>query len=319
MKKRIFLIGLIVCGNIGATTHLVTNINDSGAGSLRQAILDVNADDTTPRIINFSIDTGVQTIQPLSALPTITASQTLIDGSTQPGWSAGNPVIVLDGAYADFGFDGLTLQATNSCTIQDLVINNGFNNGIAIKGNANDNAIYGCFIGTDQTGTLTSANTIGIVVRTSGPTHNNRTIIGSPNKGNIISGNNVFGIILAGNIDSLSIQSNIVGADVTGSLSLPNKRAGIMIGALFTTSSAASSDIHIGGATTPEGNLISGNGPTGAGIVTGLQTISNVTIEGNILGLDATATQALSNSKNFFMITAGLFSIEGLIMHNNIS
>src|SRR6185503_20575246 len=54
-------------------TFTVTTTADSGGGSLRQAILDANSLVGTDRII-FAIGTGVQTISPLSALPTITDS-----------------------------------------------------------------------------------------------------------------------------------------------------------------------------------------------------------------------------------------------------
>ena len=54
-------------------TAMVTNTNDTGAGSLRQAILDANANATTTETISFNIPgAGVRTITPLSPLPTIT-------------------------------------------------------------------------------------------------------------------------------------------------------------------------------------------------------------------------------------------------------
>src|SRR5262249_29821477 len=66
---------------------LVTNTNDSGTGSLRQAILDANATTNLaggPDVIQFNISgSGVQTISPSSQLPTIT-DPVLIDGYTQP-------------------------------------------------------------------------------------------------------------------------------------------------------------------------------------------------------------------------------------------
>src|SRR5207248_6622024 len=63
----------------------VTNTNDSGTGSLRQAITDANVAGGT---ITFNIPGGgVHTISPLSApLPNIAQSIT-IDGYTQPGSS----------------------------------------------------------------------------------------------------------------------------------------------------------------------------------------------------------------------------------------
>src|SRR5262245_48334005 len=55
------------------STFLVTTIADSGPGSLRQAILDSNAATGGTNTIDFAIPgDGVQTIAPLSALPSIT-------------------------------------------------------------------------------------------------------------------------------------------------------------------------------------------------------------------------------------------------------
>src|SRR6266571_1464429 len=54
------------------STFLVNNTNDSGAGSLRQAILDANSN---PGLDTIAFDVnggGVQTITPTSALPKIT-------------------------------------------------------------------------------------------------------------------------------------------------------------------------------------------------------------------------------------------------------
>jgi hypothetical protein len=67
-------------------TFVVTNTNDNGVGSLRQAILDANANSGADTI-NFNIaGSGVQTISLASALPTITEAVT-IDGYSQPGSS----------------------------------------------------------------------------------------------------------------------------------------------------------------------------------------------------------------------------------------
>src|SRR5437868_13550397 len=63
----------------------VTNTNDSGTGSLRQAITDANS--MGGGTINFNIPgSGVHTISPMTVLPTITQPVT-IDGYTQPGSS----------------------------------------------------------------------------------------------------------------------------------------------------------------------------------------------------------------------------------------
>ena len=76
-----------VSGISGAATFTVTNINDSGAGSLRQAITDANAAGGADTIEFNIVGSGVHTIVPASALPTITGPTT-IDGYSQPGATA---------------------------------------------------------------------------------------------------------------------------------------------------------------------------------------------------------------------------------------
>src|SRR5262249_54026680 len=62
---------------------LVTNSNDSGDGSLRQAILDANAFPGADQI-RFNMPSGDTVITPVTQLPTITEA-VLIDGFSQPG------------------------------------------------------------------------------------------------------------------------------------------------------------------------------------------------------------------------------------------
>lgn len=76
------------------STFTVSNIADSGAGSLRQAIIGSNAALGETNIIKFAITgTGVETIDLDSPLPAITHSVT-IDGASRPG-SATTPLIIL--------------------------------------------------------------------------------------------------------------------------------------------------------------------------------------------------------------------------------
>ena len=75
---------LVVKPAHASTTFTVINTNDTGAGSLRQAITDAN-NTSGADVINFNIaGTGVHTIAPESALPQITEAVT-IDGYSQPG------------------------------------------------------------------------------------------------------------------------------------------------------------------------------------------------------------------------------------------
>ncbi|MBK7013492.1 MAG: right-handed parallel beta-helix repeat-containing protein [Xanthomonadales bacterium] len=109
--------------NIGTTASVlgVTNANDSGAGSLRQALIDANAAPGVNRI-HFNISGACPRVITLaSLLPTI-AHPVVIDGYTQPGASrntaaVGNNAtlcVVLDGANQITGAYGLNVATTAS-------------------------------------------------------------------------------------------------------------------------------------------------------------------------------------------------------------
>src|SRR5689334_5993591 len=76
------------------STYTVINTNDSGAGSLRQAILDANKTSSADTI-KFAIGSGTKTITPKSRLPGI-SQPLVVDGTTQPGF-AGKPLIEISG------------------------------------------------------------------------------------------------------------------------------------------------------------------------------------------------------------------------------
>jgi hypothetical protein len=80
-------VGSILSTTTLAATFTVTHTGDSGAESLRQAILDAN---TNPGLdtIDFNIPGAgpYYTIAPLSALP-IVIDPVSIDGTTQPGFT----------------------------------------------------------------------------------------------------------------------------------------------------------------------------------------------------------------------------------------
>src|SRR5436305_45449 len=91
------------------STFLVTNTDDSGLGSLRQAILDSNASTGDSNRINFAIPgAGVHWIVLTSPLPPLT-TPTYLDGSSQAGF-AGRPLIVVTGP-ADGHSGGLVLRS----------------------------------------------------------------------------------------------------------------------------------------------------------------------------------------------------------------
>src|SRR4051794_23894067 len=80
---------------------VVSNADDGGPGSLRQAILDADAAGEASTITFAIPGAGVHTIAPGSELPAVTAAVT-IDATTQPGYQ-GRPLIELDGEHAGAG------------------------------------------------------------------------------------------------------------------------------------------------------------------------------------------------------------------------
>lgn len=142
---------------------VVTSAADSGAGSLREAIMLANRDGGADTI-NFQIGNGEAQINLTSALPPILESLTL-DGTTQPSFN-GSPLITLDGAAAGSGANGLRLEAGNSA-VRGLVITGFGGNGIFISGAGNNvvegNRITnngGNGIGVESTGNRITTNSI---------------------------------------------------------------------------------------------------------------------------------------------------------------
>jgi hypothetical protein len=156
------LLGSLQLTASAATTFVVSNTNDSGAGSLRQAILDANAN-PEPDLITFNIGSGLQTISPTTSLPDI-SDPVVIDGTTQPG-SNGSPLIEINAAsIPSLPNRGVLFLTGGNITVRSLILNHFSDSGISII-TAGGNHIEGCYIGTDATGnvaTNSSGNGISI-------------------------------------------------------------------------------------------------------------------------------------------------------------
>jgi hypothetical protein len=278
------------------SAFLVTSISDSGAGSLRQAIIDANASTATDKTIDFQIPGGgVQTIIPFTPLAAI-AGSVLIDGFSQPGFS-GSPLIELDGSL-NASRDGLTVTGSG-VTIRGLDIGGFDGSAIYITGtDAHDNWIYGNFLGTDPQGAQTNGNTFGVTID-AGASDN---LIGTNGDGiddsaerNVISGNgtgiSIFGYDSLGNAVSTSgniIAGNLIGTDVTGTRELANGGGLNLTGA---TSNWIGVNPHGGSHYTDEGNVIAGDNLDYAyGVVIGGGG-QNV-VAGNAIGTDVTGTES---------------------------
>ena len=269
-----------------AATFTVTNTSDSGAGSLRQALLDANAAAGLDTIaFNLSgagcSGSGVCTIAPTTALPVI-LSPVLIDGYTQPG-SSPNTIaqgaldtvlkIVLSGSNIP-GQTGLSI-ATNGggSTIRGLVVNGGFNYGI-LSSFSNGNVVRGCFVGVDASGTTTSPNDRGI----SAQSGNSFTLGGpSPSDRNLVSGQSLDNILLFNSPDA-TIEGNLIGPDISGAAAL-----GPTINGLTANLNAQ-----------VRGNVV-GGASVGMYLGTTADAITGMIVQGNWVGTDVTGTADIGN------------------------
>ena len=318
------LLTLVVSpGTVQAATITVDTTADAntanGNCTLREAIIAANTDtavDNCPAgsgadTIAFNIPgTGPHTIQPASALPTITDPVT-IDGYTQPGASPNtngpglglNTVLIieLDGSNAVSGANGLHITAGNS-TVRGLVIirfviqpGAVVGSGIVLGGNG-DNVIEGNFIGTDFIGTTAFGNAaVGVLILFSP----NNTIGGTTAAArNLISGNNGEGVHMqgfGGGAMGNLVQGNLIGTDVSGTEALGNAH-GVII------SFDASSNI-IGGTTAEARNVISANKGFGV-LFAGSGATGNI-VQGNFIGTDIIGTTNLGNSSSGVGIFGG--------------
>jgi hypothetical protein len=286
------------------STLWVTNTGDSGPGSLRQAILDVNADTSNPAAdtIDFAIlGTGVQVIQPLTDLPTVTHPVS-IDGYSQPG-SSPNTLAADDNAVLLIELDGsldtsssptpYTFQSTGlsvsypasqgGSTVQGLDVTRF---GLGIEDNVGVCAIQGNFIGTDPTGTVALGNGEGVFTR--GLVGTNGDGVNDYAERNVVSGNSVVGIDAS--YSHAVVAGNFIGTDITGTKPVGNGFASAPAGAgVHATNGARVGADGRDVDPTAERNIISGNA------FDGVVVDSGVWIAGNYIGTDVSGTKPLGN------------------------
>jgi hypothetical protein len=310
MRLSVGIAVLSVALPMSAATFTVTNTNDSGPGSLRQAILDANANPGADTIA-FAIPgadpncdaNGVCTIEPLTNLPDVTDTAT-IDGSTQGGAVVGKPAhptdvpirqIQLRGVVdTDFSTTGLVL-GVNNCLVRGLAIG-GFDYGIRVPF-VSGTTIAGCFIGTDAYGASASPNGWGI----SGIGATNLLIGGTdPPDGNVISGNTIVGIDVLNCIGTL-IRGNKIGTISLGSSGLGNAQG---------ITASGSGSVTIGGSAAGAGNVVSGNDQNGMYLT--LSPGGVVIVEGNYFGTDVTGTLPLGNTYAGIRVGSGGATIGGI-------
>lgn len=290
MKQLLLLTVLVITAiSLIASDIIVSSTDDSGPGSLREAINQANSSAGQDHIL-FNIPTGdskydgtVWSIQLSSQLPELTDNETIIDGLSQE-LNQGNknpngPEIMLDG-NATTSADGLVIKSSRN-EIHHLIISKFSKSGIYIvTSSAQENMIHDCYIGTDATGTQAYGNTdYGIFI--AGGAKLNQIVH------SVISGNQSTGIALNGKgTDENRIFGNIIGLNAAGDAAIPNYNHGIQI-------QNFASHNQVGGPSADERNTVSGNGWSGlatSGDSTGFNSFIN-----NFSGTDITGNFAIGN------------------------
>lgn len=184
------------------------------------------------------------------------------------------------------GDNGLDVHGTDHLigstfnTGRNVISGNG-GGGVTLRStNPNQTRVHGNFIGTDLTGSFAVANG-GAGVSIPG---SNQTIGGTdPSMVNVISGNIAAGIQITGAANH--VVGNFIGINVGAAVALANGKDGSSAG-VFVNGAGNT----IGGDTGASGNVISGNLNAGIEIAQ-----PNNVVQANFIGLDVTATVALSN------------------------
>jgi parallel beta-helix repeat protein len=236
------------------TPIIVTTANDTGPGSLRDAIDQANNNAGPDSIIfniqtsdpGFDADSGVWTIKPQSPLPLITDDNLTINGSSQTEFTGDlnpyGPEIQLDGSEVVGSPSHGLFILSGMNTIQGLIINRFIHSGILLSGpGANDNLLIDNYIGVNTTADDVlpngeygvyivegARNSIGLLPpEASGQTtasmkkqtkNFNRENIrqASSGGGNLIAGNTEGGIYISGEIAN---ENKILSNDVLSNFS----------------------------------------------------------------------------------------------------
>jgi hypothetical protein len=274
-------------------SYVVVNTNDSGAGSLRQAIMDANANPGRDNIVFNIPGAGVHVINPASDLPTIT-DPVQLDASSQPGYT-NSPLVAIDRG-ANALTDGLVITGGDSVVKGLMIYGFDSGNGITITTNGG-NVIQGNYIGTD--GTNASANNRGIWIQDS-----DSNVIGGDymdlSVANVISGNRL-GLTV---VDSAltQVSGNFIGLDPTGQQLLANTSTGIVLNRATQTVIGTNGD---GDAEVAERNFFAGGDSASILVTSDSAAASQNVIANNYIGTDIDGTENFAAGRGIVLNDAG--------------
>ncbi len=177
---------------------------------------------------------------------------------------------------------GISLQTPDATIKNNTVVSSSV--GINLSSTAQDSEIKGNRFGTDITGStpvvVSGASKAIQLSGTSGSALSNVTIGGENTEDRNIISSFSSGIYMT-NTDSVTIEGNYIGTDITGSVAFGNN-----IGVNLVSNNSN---------TTIKNNLISGNDAAGIDLNDLLDTIN---IQGNLIGLKSNGTEVLGNGSS---------------------
>ncbi|WP_169978199.1 beta strand repeat-containing protein [Tautonia rosea] len=178
----------------------------------------------------------------------------------------------------------------------NLISGNG-GDGVVLAAGAFENLVSGNVIGANVVGTVARGNG-GTGVRISDSARN--TIGG---RSNLISGNGVFGLTIAGGSASGNVVSgNLIGTNLAGTASLGTQQIGLVI-------------LNAPNNRVENGNLIAGHSGDGLQVI-GSSASGNL-IDGNLIGTDETGLDGLGNARGVFLDIAPNNVLAGNVISGN--
>ncbi|WP_183093025.1 right-handed parallel beta-helix repeat-containing protein [Nocardioides stalactiti] len=283
----------------------VTHPEDDGPGSLRAAILSANLDDG-PVTISIDLPTDQVLLRPTSPLPPLTFAGILDGrGAELSGVLAGSghgldvhggDLTIRDLVVTGWSENGVLVRQSDRTRLIGLVVSGNGEHGILVQTSA-DLRLEACRLGTTPDGLAALPNRgSGIKLYES-----HAAVIGGdrPGSGNLVSGNLRYGVEIGGigSADAVII-GNLIGCDVTGSNPLPNNRDGLVV--------HSSPNVRIGGPTSSERNVISGNNLYGLEIIA--PDARGAVIVGNYVGVSAAGDSPLPNGRSGILIYNAAFA-----------
>lgn len=180
-----------------------------------------------------------------------------------------------------------------------LLAGNGLDNrnagAIRITGaQAVGNLIAGNYIGLSENGMTPNGNRYGVVIEHLASDN----LIGSLEESgrNLISGNEGYGVIISSGANHNQVAGNYIGPDSTG-----NSGPGNQLGGILVTGGAHNN--LLGGDDLDQGNLISGN--QGPGVALRDPDVTANTVNGNLIGTNASGRYPLGNGGDGIRLTEG--------------